>query len=68
MGIADFGLIEVASGMYIGMYVAWVMSRVAAGLGVARWHYLLAVLGVAFVVIGVSRAAWFGLVAALVTA
>ena len=67
-GIADFGLIEVASGMYIGIYVAWVISRVAAGLGVARWHYLLSVLGVAFVVIGVSRAAWFGLVAALVTA
>ncbi len=67
-GLADFGLIEVASGMYIGIYVAWVISRVAAGLGVARWHYLLSVLGVAFVVIGVSRAAWFGLVAALVIA
>ena len=25
----DFGLIEVASGMYIGIYVAWVISRVA---------------------------------------
>ena len=65
---ADLGLIEVASGMYIGMYVAWVISRVAAGLDVARWHYLVAVLGVAFVVIGASRAAWLGLLAALVIA
>ena len=67
-GLVDFRLIEVASGMYIGIYVASVISRVAAGLDVARWHYLLSVLGVAFVVIGVSRAAWFGLVAALVIA
>ena len=65
---ADLGLIEVASGMYIGIYVAWVISRVAAGLDVARWHYLVAVLGVAFVVIGASRAAWLGLLAALVIA
>ena len=54
--------------MYIGIYVAWVISRVAAGLDVARWHYLVAVLGVAFVVIGASRAAWLGLLAALVIA
>jgi hypothetical protein len=60
----DLELIDVATGMYISLYVAWVGSRLAVGLRVARWHYPLAVLGVGLVVMGLARAAWLALLAA----
>ncbi len=62
------GLVSVASGMYISIFVSWVISRRAAGVEVAWWQYSVAILGVAMVVIGVARAAWLGLLAAFVVA
>lgn len=56
-------LIAVATGMYISLYVAWVLARAAGPTSLPRWHYPVAVLGVALVVIGVARAAWVALIA-----
>jgi hypothetical protein len=64
----ELGLVSVATGMYISIYVAWVISRSAAGADVSWWQYAVAILGVAMVVIGVARAAWVGLLAAFVVA
>jgi O-antigen ligase len=57
-------LIEVASGLYVCVYAAWIAARLAAGRSVAMWHFPVLVLGVALTVAGASRAAWVGLLVA----
>lgn len=64
----ELGLVAVASGMYISIYVAWVIARRAAGATLPWWQYAIATLGVALVVIGLARAAWLGLLVAVVVA
>jgi O-antigen ligase len=54
-------LIEVASGMYVGVFAAWVAARVAAGVRPAAWQYLVLVLGVGLTIAAASRAAWVGM-------
>jgi O-antigen ligase len=58
------GLIEVASGLYVCVYAAWIAARLAAGRSVAWWHFPVLVLGVALTIAGGSRAAWVGLLVA----
>lgn len=58
-------LIEVASGLYVCVYAAWIAARLAAGRAVATWHFPFLVLGVALTIAGASRAAWVGLLVAL---
>lgn len=64
----ELNLIAVATGMYVALYVARVLSRLAGGTPVARWHYPVATLGVGLVVLGLARAAWLALIAAIVLA
>src|SRR5829696_7350559 len=61
----QLNLIEVATGMYIGVYVVWVLARLASDVPVPRWHQVLMVLGVGLIVVGLSRAAWLAVLAAM---
>jgi O-antigen ligase len=58
---ARLELIEVASGMYVGIFAAWVAARVAAGFRPPAWHYAVLVLGIGMTVAAGSRAVWVGM-------
>jgi O-antigen ligase len=59
-------LIQIASGLYVGVYATWVAARVAAGVSLAAWHFPILVLGIALTIAGAARAAWVGLLVGLV--
>lgn len=61
-------LVDVATGMYISLYVVWILSRLASKVSIPAWHLPFAILGVCLIVLGLARAAWLALIAGFLMA
>jgi hypothetical protein len=58
-------LIAPAIGLYLTIWIAWVLARSVAGVPVRWWQYATVAIGIAFIVVGLARSVWVGCIAAL---